>query len=201
MMRAVACGLLVLTSAVTVATAHEISLGHAESSAAAAAADRSDWLGAIAHARAAAEAYAPGSPWADRGMRRLAAIGHAAETRHDVSNALLAYGAMRTAAVATHVPYGGASRWQAEANEGLARIASASEGPAHGAAAAQVMLDALRRSEGPTDLSLAALALAAAATLGGLAVLTFSSAGPRAKAAQAVATGGFVAYAAIVLTN
>ena len=201
MMRAGAFGLLVLASAITVATAHEISLGHAESSAADAAAEGSDWPGAIAHARAAGEAYVPGSPWAERGMRRLAAIGHAAETRSDASNALLAYGAMRTAAVATHVPYGGLSHWQTEADEGLARVASASEGPARGVAASQAMLEALRRSQGPTDISLAVLALSAAATLGGLAALAFGPPGPRARVAQAVAAGGFVAYAAVVLSN
>jgi hypothetical protein len=201
MMRAVAFGLLVFASALTVVTAQEISLGHAESSAADAAAGASDWLAAIAHARAAAEAYVPGSPWADQGMRRLAAIGHAAETRSDVPNALLAYGAMRTAAAATHVPYSGTSHWQAEADEGLARVASASEGPAQSAAAAQAMLAALHRPRGPTDGSLVALALAAMATLGGLGALAFGSDGPRAKVAKAVAAGGFVAYAAVVLTN
>lgn len=143
----------------------------------------------------------PGSPWADQGMRRLAAIGHSAETRSDVPDALLAYGAMRTAAAATHVPYAGASHWRAAADEGLARVASATEGAARGAAAAQAMLDALHRPNGPTDVSLIALALAAMATLGGLGVLALGSAGPRAKVAKAVAAGGFVAYAAVVLSN
>jgi hypothetical protein len=108
---------------------------------------------------------------------------------------------MRTAAMATHVPYAGASHWLAEADEGLARVASSSEGPGHGAATSQAMLEALRRSKGPSDFSLVVLALTAASTFGGLAVLALGSAGRRAKVAQAVATGGFVAYAAIVLTS
>jgi hypothetical protein len=134
-------------------------------------------------------------------MRRLALVGHGAEARGDESAALLAYGAMRTAAVATHVPYGSTSHWLTDADEGLARVAAAREDMAHAPAAAQAMLDALRRDQGPSDASLVVLALSAAATLGGLAALAFGPIGRRAHVARAVAAGGFVAYAAVVLTS
>lgn len=201
MTRAVVLALLVLASLVAVVTARELSVGHDESVAADAAAAAADWPEAIARARAAAEAYVPGSPWPDRGMRRLAAVGHGAEARGDDADALLAYGAMRTAAVATHVPMATPSHWLADADEGLARVAAAHEDVARAPAAAQAMLDALRRDPGPSDASLAALALSAAATLGGLAALAFGPAGTRARVAGAVAAGGFVAYAAVVLAN
>jgi hypothetical protein len=72
---------------------------------------------------------------------------------------------------------------------------------AHAAAAAQSMLDALRRAQGPSDTSLVVLALSAAATIAGLTALAFGPVGPRSRLAGAVAAGGFVAYAAVVLTN
>jgi hypothetical protein len=199
--RAVVLALLAFTSIVVLATARELSIGQAESSAADAAADAADWPEAIARARAAAEAYVPGSPWPERGMRRLAVVGHGAEARGDEPAALLAYGAMRTAAVATRVPYGTTSHWLADANEGLARVAAAHEDVAHAPAAAQAMLDALRRDQGPGDAALVVLAFSAAATLGGLSALAFGPVGPRAVVARVVAAGGFVAYAAVVLTS
>jgi hypothetical protein len=201
MTRALVLALLALASTAAVATARELSVGHAESTAADAAAEAAQWPEAIAHARAAAQAYVPGSPWPERGMRRLAAVGHGAEARGDDDDALLAYGAMRTAAVATHVPTAAPSRWLADAEEGLARVAAAHEDVARAPAAAQTMLDALRREPGPSDASLLLLAVSAAATLGGLTALAFAPAGPRARLASTVAAGGFIVYAAVVLAN
>jgi hypothetical protein len=108
---------------------------------------------------------------------------------------------MRTAAIATHVPSASSSRWLAEADEGLARVAAAHEDVAHAPAAAQSMREALRRDRSPTDASLVVLALAAAATLGGLAAIAFGPPGPRARVAGAIAAGGFFAYAAVVLAS
>src|SRR4029077_2328210 len=93
--------LLVTTSVLAVAAARERSIAEREAAAADAAAARSDWLEAVGHARAAAEAMLPGSPWPDQGFRRLEATGHDAEARGDLETALLAYGAMRTASLAT----------------------------------------------------------------------------------------------------
>ena len=80
---------------------------------------------AIAHARDAAEAVVPGSPWPARGVARLEAIGHDAEARGDERTAVLAYGAMRAAAMATRAPLLGTDPWRALADEGLARVGGA----------------------------------------------------------------------------
>jgi hypothetical protein len=122
---------LVLVAAFTVvalAAAREASIGARESALADAAAARADWPEAIAHARAAAQALSPASPWPERGLRRLDAIGHDAEARGDVETAIFAYGAMRTAALSTSSSLGGvggnAAHWRARADEGLARLAA-----------------------------------------------------------------------------
>ena len=102
--RLAALAALVVVAAVAVLTAREIATGQSEVAAADAAAARSDWGEAIVHARAAAEALVPGSPWPERGWERLEAVGHDAEARGDDATALLAYGAMRAAALTTRAP-------------------------------------------------------------------------------------------------
>jgi hypothetical protein len=199
--RAVAVTLLVVAATVVVATIREVAVGGAEVTAAGAAADAADWPDAVAHARAAAEAYVPGSPWPERGMQQLAALGHAAEVRGDAPVALLAYGAMRTAAVETRTPIAGRSPWQAAADEGLGRVAAAHEDAARAPAAAQTMVDALRRETGPGDTTLALLAVSAVAVLGGLGVLAAGPARSNARAAKTVAAIGFVTYAATLLVR
>ncbi len=199
--RAVVIALLTFAITAGIATARELSIGGTEAAAADAAAAAANWPEAIARGRAAAEAYVPGSPWPDRGQRRLAAIGHSAEARNDEATALLAYGAMRTAAMATRVPGASPSHWRVDAEEGLARVAAARQDVAHAPATSPSMIDVMRRGQGPSDASLAALALSVAATIGGLAGLAFRPSGPRAVVAKAVAAGGFVAYAAVVLAN
>ena len=116
--------------ALGVLTAREFAVGRdAVAAADAAAAAKSDWREAIAQARIAAEALAPASPWPERGLRRLEAIGHDAEARGDDPTALLAYGAMRTAALETRAPGGRvrSDRWRHAAEEGLGRVAASSK--------------------------------------------------------------------------
>jgi hypothetical protein len=121
---------LVIAAVLVTAAAHECSVGARESALADAAAAKGDWLEAIAHARAAAEAMAPGSASPAQGFRRLDAIGRAAEERGDANTALLAYGAMRTAAIATATPSGllawraNGGEWRVRADEGLVRVAA-----------------------------------------------------------------------------
>jgi hypothetical protein len=131
--RAAAGAALVALAVVAVATVNERALGREAADAAAADAARGDWAGSVAHARAAAEAHAPGSPWPDEGFRRLDAIGHDAVVRGDAATALLAYGAMQGAA-ATAVTglarpllgLGADDTWRARAEDGLARLSQAS---------------------------------------------------------------------------
>jgi hypothetical protein len=193
---------LVVVAAMTVLTAREIAAGRMEVDAADAAATRSDWDDAIVHARAAAEALAPGSPWPARGWARLEAVGHDAEARGDDATATLAYGAMRSAALATRAPASGSDGWRTMAEEGLTRVAS-SRTDAGPHATAGSMLDALRSNEPPPTWTLSLLGGAGVAMLVGLSWLTWlawSGEPPkRARVAQAVAVLGFVVYAMVLL--
>jgi hypothetical protein len=194
--RAAALAALVVVSATAVLTAREVAVGQAEVSAADAAAGRSDWGEAIVHARAAAEALVPGSPWPARGWSRLEAIGHDAEARGDDATAMLAYGAMRSAALATRAPGSGSDRWRAKAEDALARVASYRKEVGAPPAPATSMLDALHETEPPPTGTLALLGLAGVAMLGGLGRLAWAG-GERA--AQVVAALGFIAYAVVLL--
>jgi len=218
--RAAALAALVVLAAVAVLTVHEVAVGRREVAAADDAAARSDWPEAVAHARAAAEAIAPGSPWPERGRQRLEAIGHDAEARGDDATAMLAYGAMRSAALATRAPGTGSERLRAKAEEGLARVAASQRPRDLGAprTSSEAMLDALRENEPPAAWRLALLAAAGLAMLGGVARLAWvgggggagSGAVARARAgsgaragliAQGVAAAGAVVYAIVLLLD
>jgi hypothetical protein len=120
--RAGIAGATTLAAVIAVAGAREASIGPAEMTAADAAAARADWPSAVAHARAAAEAVLPGAPWTDRALRKLQSIGADAEIRDDRDTAMLAYGAMRTAAV-TGLPWPRRDAWRDMADASLARLA------------------------------------------------------------------------------
>jgi len=198
--RALGVAALALASVLAIAIARELSIGRDAMAAADAAAARSDWPEAIFRARAAAEALAPGSPWPERGLRRLAAVGHDAEARGDDATALLAYGAMRTAALETSAVASTGARWRAAAEEGLARVARAGKDTPR--ISPEATLSALRGG-GPARAgwiaALSASAVAMIAGLGRLALLGTSGRG--ARVARAVAAGGFVAYALVMLAN
>jgi hypothetical protein len=92
---------VVIVAVAAVAAWHETAIGAREYAAADEAASRGDWPSAVDHARAAAEAVAPASPWPERALRRLEAIARDAETRGDAETARLAYAAMWTAVSST----------------------------------------------------------------------------------------------------
>jgi hypothetical protein len=193
--RALLLALLAVLAVLAVLGAREVAVGREAVAAADAAAARSDWREAIARARTAAEALAPGSPWPERGLRRLEAIGHDAEARGDDPTALLAYGAMRTATLETRAPGGWSDRWRQKAEAGLVRVATASKEVPRSRPAA--MLDALRRDDAPSSWRLLALSMSAAATLSALAALVWLDGASRlGRAAQGIAAAGFLLYAA-----
>jgi len=193
---------LVLVAVVAIVTAREVAIGRGEIAMADAASAKSDWAEAIAHARAAAEALVPGSPWPERGWQRLEAIGHDAEARGDDDTALLAYGAMRAAAMATKGPGSGWHRRRDQADEGLARVAASRRDPTGPHVTAEAMLDAMRSEETPATWMLVTLAAAALAMIGGLARLAWlGEDAARARVAQGVAAVGFVAYAVVALAS
>jgi hypothetical protein len=200
-LRGLSLALLVVATVVAIVTWREWTTGREEVTAADAAAERSDWVEAITHARAAAEALAPGSPWPRRGWLRLEAVGHDAEARGDDATALAAYSAMRTAALATRAIGSGSGPWQAKADEGLARVAGSQRtlGP-H--VSSDSMLEALRAGETPSVGKLAALSLASIAVLGGLGWLVLlGEDGRKARLAQSMAAAGFVLYAVVLLSS
>jgi hypothetical protein len=195
----VAQALFVVAVVVALASWKEWVTGRDEVATADAAAARSDWVGAITHARAAAEALSPGSPWTRRGWLRLEAVGHDAEARGDDATALAAYSAMRAAALATRGVLSGSGAWQTKADEGLARVAGSQRtlGP-H--VSSESMLEALRSGETPSEARLAAMSLASLAVLGGLGWLALAADGSKAaRIAKAVAAAGVVGYAVVVL--
>ncbi len=118
----------VLLAVLGVAAVREASTGASELAAADANAARSHWPEAIAHARAAAEAVAPGSPWSERGFRKLESIGGDATARGDEDTARLAYAAMRTAASQARSPWSDHPDWMGRAEAGLSRLATAAGG-------------------------------------------------------------------------
>jgi hypothetical protein len=120
---------VVLVAVAGIAAFHETSTGANELAVADRDAVKGAWPEAIAHARAAAVAVAPGSPWSDRGFHRLESIGRDAIARGDEATARLAYAAMRTAAVEARSPWSDHSDWSERAEEGLSRLPTARTGP------------------------------------------------------------------------
>lgn len=191
-----------VVSVLGIGAAREVTLGRAAAREADAAAAKSDWPEAIEHARAAAEALAPGSPWPERGFRRLAAIGHDAEARGDDATALLAYGAMRTAALETRGLGQGGGRWRLSAEEGLARVAASSKDPSVPRTPPESMLAALREDATVGRTRLTVLGASAVAMIAGLGRLAVGDARDRgARVACGLAAAGFVAYAVVMVMS
>jgi hypothetical protein len=198
--RAVARVAFAALAALVVLALRQTSIGQRAVAAADAASEKSDWREAVAQARTAAEAVAPGSPWSARGFRRLEAIGHDAEARGDDPTALLAYGAMRTAALEARAPGTGGDAWRQTAEDGLARVAQDSKDAPRPRAAR--MLAALRAESPPSPWRLAALSLSVLATLGALGALAWAEGPSRfERVARGVATAGFVVYAAVLFMS
>ena len=204
--RTLAFAALAIVGVLAVASVHEVSIGSAEVAAADRAATQLDWAQAIVHARAAAQAYVPGSPWPELGERRLETIGRAAESRGDRDTALLAYGAIRTAALSTRAVGWSGSRWRLAGEEGLSRIASAgpsteTNGPRPSEASA-AMREALQHDDMLQTWSLSAAAASVVAMLAGLARLASKQRlDGETRIAGAVVVAGLAGYASVLWTN
>lgn len=122
---------LVLAGVLGVAALREASAGAREVAAADSDAARGDWPDAIGHARAAAEAAVPASPWPERGFRRLDSIGRDATARGDEPTARLAFAAMRTAALETRSPWSDRADWVDRAEQGLSHLTATPTGASH----------------------------------------------------------------------
>ena len=220
-------GSLALAAAVVVATfivaaMHETAIGEQEIAAAKEALQANDWPRAILHAKAAAQATAPLSPWPLQGEIYLRTIGHDAETRGDAITALHAYGALRAAALSTDAR-GTSERWRNEAEAGLVRVATwertdegarpATKVPEPGSAdhaprgagssdAASQMREALARNGTPSSWPFAALAASTFAFIGAGLWIAFGTPGGRGlRIAQSVLALAVVTSGAVLLAN
>jgi hypothetical protein len=117
--------------------------------------ERDDERAAIAHARAAAEAVLPGSPYPARGYERLDRIARAAEGRGDDLTAMAAWRAMRAASTETRGLLVGSAEWRARADEGIARAATRSAPPPD----PSVLAELLARDDSPSSGALALVGL------------------------------------------
>jgi hypothetical protein len=192
--------ILVVFGVLATFTVREISMGARAIDDADAALARGDTRGAIAAARAAAEAVVPGSPYPARGYERLEGLARDAEGRGDDATALAAWQAMHAAALATEGPGVRTAAWRTEADEGIARVGSAHTGkPEPGRPSAEDLLASLQRSDIPTTGTFALLAAGAAAFFGGLVRLAWlagkSGWRARARLPAVVMALGLVAYA------
>jgi hypothetical protein len=192
---------LVLTSVIAMATFREMALGKTEMAAAEEAVARSDWPEAVWHARAAAEAFVPGSPWPERAMLRLETIAREAATRGDRDVALLAYGALRTASLATRAPGATDARWRLLAEDGLTRLAVRPDAP-QPLESANAMRADLKEAGMPSVWTFAALSASVVTILVGLARLAVVAwLSPQAFAAKVLVAAGFAMYTAVLLLS
>jgi hypothetical protein len=193
--------LCVAAVVVAIVSVRQVSIGRNEDAAAEAAMFRSDWPEAIAHALATAEACVPGSPWPERGRLRLEAIGRDAEARSDQRTALLAYGALRTAALATRNPLSWLmnDRWRKKADNAIARAAASRGEMNTPRISPELMLHELDDTQSPGPWTYSLLTAASLMILGALAHLAGPTLG--ARGARAIALFGFATYAIVLLTR
>jgi hypothetical protein len=172
--RLVAIALLVVAAIAGVATWRQVGYGARAAAASDAALAASDLTEAIARARDAAEAVAPGSPYPSQGYARLEAIARGAESRADERTAVAAWGAMRSAATATAGPFVATDAWRALADDGLARAgARPPPGSAEIHASEAAIRAELARADPPATLALLLLAAGALAFFAGGARLAW----------------------------
>ncbi|HXX69973.1 MAG TPA: hypothetical protein VEK07_22525 [Polyangiaceae bacterium] len=210
LVRAVALGFAMTLASVAVLASREATLGHEQLAAADRDAARGDWPDAIAHARAAARAQLPGSPWPARAARRLGELAHQAELRGDDDTALMAYGALRAAALSARAIGSNEASWRGAAEEGVARIAARRGGsgsatvpgvpePEDHAASVRA---ALGTEDSPPTRTLAGLNAAAIAMVGALSYLALGGPNPPWRAAaRALFAGGLLIHAVVLLMN
>jgi hypothetical protein len=168
------------------------------------ASSRAAWTEAIEHARAAAEAFVPGSPWPERGLEKLSSIGRDAMIRGDRRTALLAYGAIRSAALATRAPGSSNSRWQSLADDALVRLAASDANSARSQAQSYDWPSAMRadlsESGMPATWVLAGLSASAFGILIAVAGLRGAKRLGR-RAFVAIIVAGFAMYSGLTLLS
>jgi hypothetical protein len=131
-----------------------------------------DARGAIVHARTAAEAAVPFSPYPEAGYARLEEVARSAERKGDLELAGFAWRAVRSAAVATR-PANAAKGRVAEADDGILRLAGSSLAPNLAARGSHesVIRDELSIDETPSPFLSLLITFGALALAAGLAAL------------------------------
>lgn len=122
---------------------------------------------AIAFARAAAEAWLPGSPYPSGGYERLDRIASEAETRGDDAIATAAWRAMRAAASETRGLGVSTGAWRDKADQGLLRASTRATPVVDPARLGEL----LARDDSPSTFGLLALAAAACVAIAAAARL------------------------------
>ncbi len=173
-LRGIALGLLLALMAVAVLIARAIDEGSEQMLESDRAFDSGDLRSATLHARRAAVLYAPGAPHVAEAYARLQAVAVGSEAAGDAEVAILAYSAMRGAALETRhlwIPY------RAEldrANQGLARLEARALSPLAPQASPEPLqrraLEALERDDAPRAPWVIGLLFGFALALAGLAV-------------------------------
>lgn len=198
-----ACALLGLVMGAI--TARVIWAGEAEIAASTSALRQADLREAVTRARRAAGWYAPGAPHVRVAYERLAAIATAAEGRGDRDLALLAWRAIRTAAIETQWIVTPHVQDLDRANHAIARIESAAPRPPGTRTESpqrieQLQIAALLRDEAPSRPWVISLLVAFAAWAGGAAWgVRRAAQAPVGRALAQARPGLLVAFAGIML--
>jgi hypothetical protein len=173
-LRGIAFGLLLAVIALAVLTARAVIEGREQMAESDRAFNAGDLRAATVHARRAAVLYAPGAPHVSEAYARLSAIALGSEAANNPEMAILAFSAVRGAALETRhvwIPY----RAELErANLGLARLETRAQSPLVPAGTPEQIqqraLRALERDDAPRGPWVIGLLLGFALALLGLAV-------------------------------
>jgi hypothetical protein len=195
----VASAALAFAAVVAILTVREVRIGARAMSDSDAALAHHDAPAALEAAHDAAEAYAPGNPYARAGFARLETIARDAEAHGDERTATAAWGAMRAAATATSGLFVSTESWRAMADDGVAHFsAHPNDVPAETRAPESVIRASLARDDVPSSVALLVLASGALAFFAGALRLAFAAhdlpALRREPFALAAAVGGLALY-------
>lgn len=194
-LRAIALGLLLAVMALAVLTARAVIEGRDQMHESDRAFNAGDLRDATVHARRAAVLYAPGAPHVSEAYARLMAIAIGSEAANNPEMAILAYSAVRGAALETRhlwIPY----RAELErANLGLARLEAQAPSPLVPIGTPEQIqeraLRALERDDAPRAPWVIGLLLGFALSVAGLVVTVLRGVGLDGRLVPAHARLGF----------
>jgi hypothetical protein len=166
-------------------TARVVLEGQSELAASDAAFDHGDLIPSLEHARRSATLYAPGAPHVGRAYERLIAIATGAEAAGQVKVALLAWQAVRSAALESRHAWLPEQAALERANQNLARLETLSRqvNDADLGKAQARALSRLDADDAPAPAWIAVLGVGFLLALAGLGLCAFRGLGPSGKLA------------------